>query len=322
MTKTPLTNSKVLAEGAMLVLLTAVLYFINTYVVFLIWLVPIPLAVFCYRYGAKWASMCWILAAVLIGMILGPVEGLNALIMLPLIGIACGTVLRRKFSDFKSIMICFFAILLSFGISIGTTALITGVSPKEVGNEMVVMLDETSAAVREQYFEMNINEFTASDFADSFDRLIQTMKDIFVAAALLVCLAFSVLLLNFTRHILNRLKVDVNKALPFEMWAISWKYIWILAIGLLLYILGNWLGNSVVNLIGVNVLVIAYAIYLIGGISLLLYIFKEKKLSSVALGLFVAAMILTNLQYIIAALSVADGWLNIRKRMSDGKKNS
>lgn len=84
-----------------------------------------------------------------------------------------------------------------------------------------------------------------------------------------------------------------KKLRSFSLWQLPWYAIWVAIAGLAGYLGGDYLGNNVLKISGMNIMIIMSSISLIMGLSCLAYFFKKQKASRWMWVLVIIASILS-----------------------------
>lgn len=216
-----------MVEGAIFAAITVLIGLISFYmpVLFVIsYFWAIPTIIISYRHGFKISFVSGVSAALLLAMFLGPVSGINTLVMTLIPGMFLGYFMK-KFKKQQNLILSSTAVTVACTIlafSIG--ALIAGVNPAEMLNRsingLVQQYGEAMKAAKQTYAMMGVTE----------ERLRQ-MPDVIIMAEMMRKLLVVLLgvggigstLFNFwiTKKLLHRMKIEIPDLEPISHWHLS-----------------------------------------------------------------------------------------------------
>lgn len=108
-------------------------------------------------------------------------------------------------------------------------------------------------------------------------------------------------------------KLKKNK--PFALWRLPWYAIWIAIIGLAMYLSGDFLGNDVLSLAGMNIMLMIGLIAIILGLSCATYFFEHPKVPRVLfwIAVFAAIFFTYNVLLVLLFIGLFDLVFNFRR---------
>ncbi len=153
----------------------------------------------------------------------------------------------------------------------------------------------------------------------SFLNLVEFFKKSFFGFSIIWAVAGSYLvysLLSFKRKSVKSPGSLLKFRLPENM-------VWLLLIGIVLYLAGNKIGNyNIINLTGGNLSIVFLAGYMITGMSLAVFFFEKINISGWLRNLFIVLIVLFLRGFwIFTATGLADVWFDFRKIDKNEKSN-
>jgi uncharacterized protein YybS (DUF2232 family) len=154
---------------------------------------------------------------------------------------------------------------------------------------------------------------------------IRLLFDMFIIKVIPGWIIISVMLMVFLNYIVVRLFVInkykiINEMLPFNMWYLNEKVIWIFIFGLFLFLIKNFIKNEIIYSVAINILFVFSNLYFLIGLSLNSYFFEKFKVPVFLQILFYISVLLWNfLTVIIILTGILDTWFNLRKIQKGGR---
>ena len=115
-----------------------------------------------------------------------------------------------------------------------------------------------------------------------------------------------------------------QKNIPFALWRLPWYTVWLAIIGVSMYLGGDYFGNNILNIVGMNIMLIISVISVILGISCASYFFQHPKIPRVLywVAIFVAVFFTYYVLLALLFIGLFDLVLNFRRipEKSEGAK--
>ncbi|MGV8905373.1 MAG: YybS family protein [Acetobacterium sp.] len=303
-----------ITEGAMFCALAVILALASFYIPFLVILmffIPVPMVVLGQRQGLKVSVIASLAATIIIGLFLGPVNGISFGALLFFVGCSLGYVYYRNEGPITKIIVGYIgfalvvtAVIVSYQFLMGISFTTYLFQSLEVSTQEVLALYKNTGA-------MDASQLLLA--RETLDAQIITMKMIIPSAILLMPLAFSFVNIASCDVILKRLGYPVRSITPLSEWRMqkSLKYF------LLIFLMGSFI-ISIFQLTGIpeiyvfNIMNLVYMVYFMMGLSFIFDYMAYKKIRSKSLKVLVVFVALL-FQFIVTILGVADTYMEIRK---------
>lgn len=280
-------DSKYIAEGAILSAVAAALGLLGIYIpplsvlTSLVWLVP--LIIVTMRWGLKRGAMAVMITGVLVGLLSTPVEAILLLVEYGALALVYGHSFRKmlplKKTLFRGVVAAVVGSLLMILISMG----ILGIEPADISKQMAQASQATvslyeSTGLLDQFEAQGIDRATVIAMTEQVAKVMVTIiPSILVVMAIIT----AVISLLISRSVLAKLKIKVpDKLPPFRMWRLDFRFVYGFIFGLVLFLLGDYLNQSLVTALGTNLLVALGFVFLLQGLSVLVYMAKNFKMST------------------------------------------
>lgn len=305
-------RTRSLTEGAMLGALTVLLTIIGEYIGFPALIVPVPLMLLVYRQGYRWGVLTVVVAALVTGLVAGHVFSGLSIIIWGVVGVAVGMALREKFNFPKLMLVAVASNLVVVGLNMLLYALIIGGS---MYGDLVATLVESIEQAMQTSINMGLPEEALAQYELLLEVVPQTLKLGLPAILLVSSVGMSYINLAVLRLILKRLGDELPWIAPFDRWRLPRYFAFLFFFGWFIYLaagimeLPSWL-----KFLGVNLFLITYMAYLITGLSLAWFYFRQRRTPGFIRGLFVLLLFTTQFLLLpLILLTVADSLLDLRR---------
>jgi uncharacterized protein YybS (DUF2232 family) len=273
---------RALTEGALMAALAALLGIAGIYlpvlamVTNLVWTIPIILLIM--RHNLKLGLMGLAVTGMLISILAGPIQGILLLVNMGGMALIYGYCFKHKLSSMKALFFGTIIAAISAAATIFLSAFVANLPITQWVTEIKLAINEGF----QMYEKMGIMEnilpegVTPEQYKEQFFMMIDTLlPGAFVAATM------GMALVNYliARTFLKRMKYEIPEMPMFRDWHLPWQIVWGVILGLGLLISGNYLENQYLRLAGQNILYIYYPVLLVSGISLLVFLWKNKYLT-------------------------------------------
>jgi uncharacterized protein YybS (DUF2232 family) len=274
---------------------------------------PLPILYYCFRLGGMQGLAALAVAFLLVSGILnllGRPAHVSAFIIIGITGIVLAETLKRRYSLEKTFAI---ASLMLFFCGVGFVlyhALQAGVAPWR----MVEMTIE--ATIKDNltlYAQMNISEDQITVLRENTADITRFFTDIFPG------LTLSGAILTIWLNVLagrTLLRTHIGGFPDFgdlALWKAPEKLVWLLIVSGSMTLAPI----QVLDIIGINVLIVCCLIYLFQGLAIAAFFFRQKQVPVIFRGLFYLLIAVQQYMVIfIIAVGLSDLWIDFRKRIT------
>ncbi len=316
-----------LTEGAIMAGLTIILILVGNLPfigAFALLFSSIPITIVTTRQGVFAGGLTSVLATLLTMLFFGPLTAIAAGLQYILLGWVMGCMLHKRKSAVKTIhasaITAGVAALVMLFISLG----LMGFSPETIADyldsyrqEMLQMYETTgmTAMLAQQ-------GMTQTQVDDMLVRVINLVIRIMPAMSVLSAGFMAIITYFITTYILKRLKIRIPRAHGFQNWILPSSFVWLLIAVWALWLAGDYINISWMNIVTLNMLLVCAALLLLDGLALSMYLFKFKEMS-IGMKIFaVFSVMFFFTGFIIAFILVglADLLFDFRKLRVDNKK--
>lgn len=319
------TEASSLVEGALLAALTAVLVLIGytipplMLVTSMVWTSPIVVLVI--RRNLKVGTLATVVAGLLVTLVTGPVQAFLLIINFGVLGLVFGYLFKARVGTGRALIGGALAAAVSSAMGMGVVFLLAGGSFAHMDQQMRMAVDMMldmyqRAGILEQFAKQGISaEQLRAD-------LIKFMR-VLLPGGLVIGATFTALInLLTSRLVLLRLRLPAPDLPPFREWQLPWYMVWGFIAGLGLWLAGDYYAWPTAVAVGQNILFVYAFILFVIGLSVLVYFYKNMKLSPLMKGLLIAMLILNQRFVMIAlvGLGLLDTLFNYRRLAGANKK--
>jgi len=310
-------RTRALTEGALLAALTIVMYVADIYTKLLLYVIPVPVAILVIRNGVRTGVLATLVAALGVGAILGPIDGLIVLVRVGFIGIALGVLLARKRPWVISLAGTSVASLAAFVSDFLLASWASGLSPGAMIVKVQEGLTEAGQRTMELYQKIGVPEESLGLVKQMMELMPVWLKT-FLPSVLVIGAVFSAAIAYAaTRWILLRMKRDVQPIPPFADWRIDWRFAWGLIGALVLAYAVPGANLGLVRSVTTNAVVVYVMVYSVFGIAVLWSLLGSMNVPKgfrIIIALFI--YMTPPLNWLLPMAGMLDGWLDFRKLAS------
>ncbi|MEA4882801.1 MAG: DUF2232 domain-containing protein [Clostridia bacterium] len=315
--KSPRTQSqsaRAVTEGALLAALTIVLYVADFYTKLLVYVIPVPIAILVVRRDLRTGAMAAVVAALGVGLILGPIDGLIVLASVGFVGLSLGFCLSKRISWITTIAFTSIAALGMIVMDFLLGAVAARLSPAASLAQMQKLMLEAGAQAQAIYKKMGVAEETLKAGTQLFDMLPKLFETFLPVVAIMIAVTAAGIAYAVTRFVLKRTNHYVDPIPPFQEWRIEWQWAWGLIAGILLGNAGAIWKMPIVATVGQNIMVAFWMLYGVQGVAVLWWSLAKYNVAK-GLRVLIALMIYTSpaLNPLLPLAGVLDGWFDFRK---------
>lgn len=302
-------NTKSMIEGALLAAITIILSILALYMpvlgIFatLVW--PVPIVILGIRHGFRISILSTVVAGVFVAILSGPLQAFTVVLGFGFIGIAMGWAIKRDFSPFKILLIGAISSLMSKVILVGASLLIMGINP--ITQEITIM-KESLTMIENMYKGMGMNPESTKTAIEQFSKTLDLMVLVFPGLLLIASFMDSFLTYQVTKAVLSRLGQKMKEFTPFWQWQLPSYTVTLFLLGKLFTMLEVYWPVGVLNILGLNLMVIFSVAFFIQGFSVLAYFLAKWNISKI---LRIVIVLLIFFNPIIAQLIFWAGMLDI-----------
>ncbi len=263
-------KTSALVEAGILAAIEVVFALVGSYVpvlsLFADFLLPLPIALCGQRNGFKWSLGSLLVAAMIIAIIVNPVQALSVVAVFGLIGLTVGYCMHRRLSPVKLLLFGSLSGLVAIGFSFLIGYLVLGI------NMIQMMLDSMQQGhqmVLEFYAKMGYSAEQMAAMTQELSTMTQMMVMILPAAFVIV--APLLVFLNYwaARKILGKMGIQYPWFPPFMEWSVPRWSLLLYGAGLIM-VMGFQVDQTTIGYkIGFNLFVFSSLLLLLQGVSVL-----------------------------------------------------
>ncbi|MFW5991897.1 MAG: DUF2232 domain-containing protein [Halanaerobiaceae bacterium] len=287
-------DKEMLKDGIRVLLAIFIMTLANFYLPFLsvfiliIW--PVPVVYMTARHDMKYSVLLIIIAAVVNGLLLGPMMGLITIIGFGFVGFVLGGSLKEGFTPLKSLLLTIGAVIVSQGLILFIATYVFAFDINQMIEEVI------------KYFN---NSGELSDLGEMLNIQLQMIKTIFPGMIIVSSIITGVLNYYISLWYLHFKGIKKDKFLPVKLWRFPR---WIIAAGLIVGLIYK--SNPV--LLNLNI-ILFFLVFMQGFAVGLYYIEKSRhKLFFRWLHIF-GILFFPPLPVGLILTALVDMWFNLRK---------
>ena len=318
-----MTDSRFIAEGAILSGMAAILGLIGIYVPplslvgNLVWL--IPLIVVTMRWGFGRGVIALLVAGSLIAMLSTPIDALLLLVQYGGLALVYGYSFKQGDQLQKTLLRGILAAALGSILMIVVSMGFLGFEPSqfveeaERASQMTMSIYE-EAGLLERFEEQGVSREQIEQIFESMGTVIVRIIPSVIVVLSIVTAIFSLVL---TRNVLKRLRMNVPAKLPpFREWRLDFRFVYGFIGGLAAYLLSDVLAVPLLSTLGMNLLVAFGFVFALQGLAVLAALFhllKTRPLARIMLIVFIF-LFLQMAIYMLLFVGLFDVFFDYRKR--------
>lgn len=316
-----------MTEGAVMAGLTIILMLLGNVPVvgiFSLLFSSIPITVVTVRQGSFAGGLTGILVTLLLALFLGPLTAVSGGLHYVLLGWVMGYMLYRRKSAIKtihaSVITAAFAALALLVINLG----LMGFSPENIA----AFLDSYQKDMLELYETTGMTGMliqqgmTQTQATDMLVQLIGLAVRLMPAMMMISQSIMAIVTYFITVFLLKRLKIRIPRTQSFQNWILPGSFVWALIAVWALWLAGDYINISWMNILVLNALIVFAALLLLDGIALSMHLFKFKQMSTgmKAFAVFSVLFFFTGFLVAFILAGLADLLFDFRKLRVDNKK--
>lgn len=318
---------KSLTEGAMMAALFILLGLIAAYMPFLNFIaplvLPLPITVVTLRNGVGIGILTSFCGGVILALLITPLPALLIVIQYALLGLFMGYCFRVHKKPAFTLIVATMIAACGVVVSLLLASFVAGLPIAQIGKE----LQDSLVAMLQYMKDSGLTQSLPNGMTfDQYQQMmLETLKRILPGMFLVTGMALTVFNYLITVSVLRRLGINIARLPKFEEWRLPVLFVWLFSIGLVLFILGKQLDNTVLAQIGVNALFVFFPILFVCGLSLVFWLIKRWRAGSLMKILTVIILIYLSsvIVYLLVLLALFDPLLDIRQKYRNllGRQN-
>ena len=318
---------RALTEGAIMAGLTIILILLGNLPLigmFALLFCSIPITVVTVRHGSFAGALTGTLAIILTVLFLGPLSAIAVGLQYILLGWVMGYMLFKRKSAVKtihaSVIAAAFAALALLFINLG----LMGFSPENIAayldeyqKEMLTMYETTGMTA--MLAQQGMSQTQISDF---LVQIINIAIRIMPAMMVVSHGIMAIVTYFITTYILKRLKIRIPRSYGFQNWILPGSFVWALIAVWALWLAGDYISISWMNIVILNLLLVFAALLFLNGLAFSMHVLKFKEMS-MGMKVFTAFFAILFFKGFLVGLiltGLADLLLDFRKLRVDNKK--
>ena len=311
-------STRAVVEGAVFAAVAVVMYILGPATQMVLTIAyPVPAALITQRHGIRAGIMASIVAALGIGMIMGPLDGLICLTIVGLPGIVLGITMKKGLGWATSTLITGVVIAATTAADFVLGSLAIGISPRLAWEEMHTAMAESVEMSRGLYERFGATPEMLSQLEATMERTSQVLRELLPAFLLLSGLLFALAAYAIVRAVLLRMKTNVQPIDPFARWSMPTWLIWVPIAGLVLPLLGNYLKIDLITAIGNNIFTGSMMLYMVHALSMLWFYMAKGNVPKLMRFIICAFVYMTPLfSGLLPYVGVLDSFYDFRKLKS------
>jgi uncharacterized protein YybS (DUF2232 family) len=305
-------KTNLVAEGAVLAALYAVLLLITLYVpltsIITLWVLSIPFTMFTVRNGLK-PSYLFLSVAFALTLIIGGLYALPITLLYGSVGVVLGVLYQKKKPVFGILLGGSLTYLINIVLIYVMSILFFNLNPADMVNDTL----RQSITLTEEMSKLFGQD--VSEQIEQLEQLIEIIVYIIPTAIVMgsVLLAFITQLI--TSALLRRFRIDVPKWKPFRDWSFPKSFVWYY-LAVIVLLMTDPEKGSALFVAGWNLFYLLEFILVIQGLSVIFYFFwKKNKSKAIPIVIVIFTFIIPVFLYVVRILGIIDLGFDLRKRI-------
>ena len=284
----------------------------------------IPITIVTTRHGSFAGGLTSILSVLLLVLFMGPLTAVSAGLQYVLLGWVMGYMLHRRKSAVKTIHASVITTAFATVALLLINLALMGFSPESIAayldeyqKEMLAMYEATG--MTGMLIQQGMTQTQASDF---LVQIINIAIRIMPALMIISHGAMAIVTYFITTYILKRLKIRIPRVHGFQNWILPGGFVWGLIAVWALWLAGDYISISWMNILILNLLLVFAALLFLDGMAMSMHLFKFKEMSAGMKMFTVFAFMLFFTGFIVSFIlaGLADLLFDFRKLRVDNKK--
>jgi uncharacterized protein YybS (DUF2232 family) len=282
-------------------------------------LMPLPLAFLVLRRGAAVGIAAAFGTGVLTLLLTMPVGGIaNGVLALSLagvVGVALGLALRRQWEFSLTLLVGSLAAAVSLAASSAVIWVLTGLSQARLERSF----DQSLASVKQVYAAMGVTQASLDLMTEQARAVLRVMPYLLPSMFAVSGLLLVTVSLALAGSIFPRAGQAIPSNLSFARFRVHWSLAYGLIGGLALVVLARGFGpaRETALLVGANLLIVFGTLYFLEGLALIHWFSVSRRLSGgTRVLLYGGALVAQFLLWVLSWVGLLDTWFDYRKRFA------
>ena len=318
---------RALTEGAIMAGLTIILILLGNLPLigmFALLFCSIPVTIITVRHGSFAGALTGVLSVILTTLFMGPLSAIAAGLQYILLGWVMGYMFYKRKSAIKTIHASVTAAAFASLALLVINLALMGFSPDTIAayldeyqKEMLALYETsgmTSMLVQQGMAQADVTAYLTG--------IINLAIRLMPAMMIISHGAMAIVSYFITTFIFKRLKIRIPRAHGFQNWILPGGFVWALIAVWGLWLAGDYINISWMNIVILNLLIVFAALLMLNGLAFSMHMFKFKEMS-MGMKIFTAFFVLLFFTGFIIGLiltGLADLLFDFRKLRVDNKK--
>ncbi|HHY22534.1 MAG TPA: DUF2232 domain-containing protein [Bacilli bacterium] len=313
-------NTRVLTEGALMAALFTLILILSVFVPFIglitLFLLPFPIIIYVLRHGIK-PGLLLLTVVLSVSFFVGGLEGLPLAWFVGVGGLVVGELYRRKKSGFAVLLGGSLAYIVNFLLLFIGSIILLGINPIEVSQQIMRESVDTAEQLLISFGQ------ESSEQLEQFESMIELLGKMTAMLIIFTGVMYALISQLIANVFLTRLGFQSSKLPPIREWSFPKSFLWYYLIVSILMIMGMGNDSSALSLVLLNLFPLLEVIMAIQGFAVIFYWSYQKKVTIVVpIMAVVFGLILPIFLYIVRILGIIDLGFDLRKKLSNDKKQS
>ena len=227
-------KTSAMVEAGILAAVAIVMALVSMYIpvigAFVNFVWPLPIIICGMRNGFKWSLMSLIVATIIIGIIISPLQAFFLMAIFGLLGLIMGECMRRKMPPMKLMLYSSCGAVLALIINIALSFVVLGINPVEM---MFTSFHQSLGELAAYYRESGMSEAEIKQITDGYADMLAMMKVIMPGAFLISAPILALANYAAAKKILTKLGESFESFPPFVNLQVPGWVLWPYGISLL-----------------------------------------------------------------------------------------
>ncbi|WP_196590781.1 YybS family protein [Pectinatus frisingensis] len=312
-------TTRPLVESAMLTAVTIIMAIMGTALpmfFFLLYILPIPIAVNIFRHGLRWGVISIAASALIAGSVFGIYSAVTVITVTIFVSPALGIGFRR-FSPTKNLIITIAASLISIALALGAAFLIMGVN---FLTDFQTALNTATQASIEIYKTMGLTDADIQSQSGQIEKIVKLIMLSLPAGIALSAVGSAFVNFILTQRLLKRLGERTLAGLPaFAQWHMPIIFLFLFGFSLVGMYWGSTRDISLLYNVSFNINYFSSMFCRLQGLSLLYCALQHFKLPTAPKIMIMVLVIFTPFMEIFMYVGLFDMIFDYRARFAKGR---
>lgn len=271
-------KTSAMVEAGILAAVAIVMALVSMYIpvvgAFVNFVWPLPIIICGMRNGFKWSLMSLMVAGIIIGIIISPLQAFFLLAIFGLLGLVIGECMRRHMAPVKLMLYGSVGAVAALVINIALSFWVLGINPVEM---MFSSFSQSLGELESYYRQSGMSEAEIKQIIDGYGEMLKMMRIIMPGAFLISAPVLAFINYIAAKKILTKLGESFEDFPPFTSLQVPGWILWPYALSLfaVTYFYQNDRGSLMYN-VSVNVQTVCSFVLVLQGIALLYWFVKSR----------------------------------------------